>query len=383
MKRNFIMAIAVLTHFTALAQWEITSGPASPNVISIAANDTLMIAACTENGVTTGGFATTDNGDSWSLTGINLTQDFYVVVFHPITGTIYVGATGSFYQSVDGGLSYTNTNNGLTGLMVRDILIDGDNLIVSNQGIHVSSNGGFNWNLISPSFASYKLDKQGNRMLAGSFSAGVHYSNDNGTTWMNFTEGLPSTIVDVIIFDSSLLIATNFGIYVSEDEGLTWIQSDYTEPVSCFYKIGTTLFAGTNAGVFVSTDSGYTWESQNDGLSNLNTFSMASNNEYLFAGTTGYVFRRPLSDLDVLNTRITTYPTEPLIAPNPGIEAVKIQFANDLTGKKLSVINLNGALVEELFLSGSNITLDISAYSSGVYFIHVESVPGTQRFVKQ
>jgi photosystem II stability/assembly factor-like uncharacterized protein len=370
MKTTNILGIclAVLLNTGVKAQWEITSGPPGPNVTALTANENLLIGAVGGIGSNPGGFLTTDNGDNWLQTGNTLTSIFYSIAIDASTGNIYAGGNGSFFQSFDSGESYTNTNNGLPGNIVRDVLVDGDDLLVSNQGIYLSTNDGFNWALVSPDFTSTKMDKSGNQILVGSMTSGVFYSDDNGNSWSNFTEGLPSNINDVKILGTNFLLATNFGVYISEDSGTTWTLTNLTEPSSCFYQIGATVFSGNDNGLFLSTDGGNTWLPENDGLSNLTVFSLAANDTYLFAGTTGFVFRRPLSEFEILTTSENSQTKDVNIYPNPTRDLLTISHPQWVNAE-IEVRNLLGQVVLKASSAFNEITVDLSQNDKGIYVV--------------
>jgi photosystem II stability/assembly factor-like uncharacterized protein len=370
MNRILLLSLTLLLHSAVFAQWEITSGPTEPNVVTLATNDVLMVASCSSVSSTPGGYITLDNGSNWSQTGITLPLEFSALAIDPVDGTIYAGASGSFFQSFDAGETYTNTNNGLPIYTVRDILIDGDNLYVSNQGIYLSTNEGFNWNLISPVMSSNKMDKIGSQILVGTFTAGVYYSNNNGNSWSNFTEGLPSAIIDVKIVGSNFLVATNFGVYISNDTGITWTLTDQTEQSSCLYQIGNTVFSGADNGVHISSDGGQTWVPENDGLSNLTVYSLAANGTYLFAGTTGYVFRRPLSDLGIVVSEENVQEKEITLYPNPTTGILTIAHPQwNMT--QIAVQNLLGQIVLQKSIQNTESTIDLTKSKKGLYIVKI------------
>ena len=293
---NFFAILSSVTH----AQWVITSGPSEPNVIALAANDNVVMAGCSSIGSNQGGHRTLNEGTNWLATGFSLLSKFNSLAINPNSGTIYAGGIACFYQSFDNGATFTNTNNGLLSNNTRDIIVEGNNLYASGNGIYLSTNGGFNWSLISPVINSYKMDKIGNTMIVGSSTTGVHLSLDNGSNWTNPSTGLPTNISDVKIVGTNLLAASASGIFISTNNGLTWTITNHTLSTSCFYQIGSTLFAGCGGGgVYYSNDGGNIWIASNTGLSNMTVYSLTSNSNFLFAGTTGYVFRRPLADFGI------------------------------------------------------------------------------------
>lgn len=311
MKRIYIFIFFTALCSVSKAQWVITTGPSEPNIVALAANDNVVMAGCSSIGSNQGGHRTLNEGTNWLATGFSLLSKFNSLAINPNSGTIYAGGLACFYQSFDNGATFTNTNNGLSSYTTRDIIVDGNNLYASDNGIYLSTNGGFNWTLISPVINSYKMDKIGNTMIVGSSTTGVHLSLDNGSNWTNPSTGLPTNISDVKIVGTNLLAASASGIFISTNNGVTWTITNLTLSTSCIYQIGSTLFAGcAGGGVYYSNDGGNIWIASNTGLSNMTVYSLTSNSNYLFAGTTGYVFRRPLTDFSIQtncsnNTSIT------------------------------------------------------------------------------
>jgi hypothetical protein len=311
MKKVYVIIFFSMLNAATQAQWVITSGPSEPNIVTLSANDEVIMAGCSSVGSNQGGHRTLNEGNNWSATGFSLLSKFNSLAINPNTGTIYAGGLNCFYQSFDNGASFTNTNTGLSAYTTRDIHVEGNNLYASDYGIYLSTNGGFNWSLISPVINSNKMDKIGNTILVGTLTAGVYLSLDNGNNWTNPNTGLPTNITDVKIIGTNLLAANASGVFISTNNGLTWTITNLTSSTQCFYQIGSTLFAGCGGGgVYYSNDGGNTWIASNAGLSNMTVYSLTSNSNYLFAGTTGYVFRRPLTDFTIVtncsnNTLIT------------------------------------------------------------------------------
>jgi ligand-binding sensor domain-containing protein len=151
-------------------------------------------------------------------------------------------------------------------------------------------------------------------LVAGVAGGFVYLSRDSGTTWIPIDTiasyyvypwgGLVLVPNITLIGDGSSIYAgvgnTDSGsVYVSTDDGLTWVERDSTfaENVNCFATIDSSVFAGTNDGVYCSSDNGHTWKRSNVGLSFENYDSiyhhapqvirLATGGTNIFAGTTG------------------------------------------------------------------------------------------------
>ncbi len=99
------------------------------------------------------------------------------------------------------------------------------------------------------------LAVSGSNVFAGTYSAGVFLSTNNGANWRAINNGMTNSVVYAIT------------------------------------TIGTNVFAGTyGSGVFLSTDNGANWKAVNNGLTRLNVISFAVIGSNFFAGTDGGVF---------------------------------------------------------------------------------------------
>ena len=130
------------------------------------------------------------------------------------------------------------------------------------------------------------------KIYAGTATDGIYVSNDNGLSWSTANAGIESQDITVIKNGQGYLFAGTFGkgVLRSSDEGQTWLPpSNYNNLfVTSIVVTDTYVFAGTNSdGVYRSSDSGETW-TQLFGIYGI--LSMGSTNEKIFAATYGYTF---------------------------------------------------------------------------------------------
>ena len=89
--------------------------------------------------------------------------------------------------------------------------------------------------------------------------------------------------------DSTMLAATDFGVFLSLDNWENWIFNDNAlthKYVQTLVTQGSNVFAGTRSdGVFLSADTGRTWSPVNFGLSDLNIVALLAKDYNIFAGT--------------------------------------------------------------------------------------------------
>jgi photosystem II stability/assembly factor-like uncharacterized protein len=144
---------------------------------------------------------------------------------------------------------------------------------------------------------------------------GFFRSDNNGSSWISDSEGLPSQpIVDLAVLDSWIFAGTNGGgIYRSGDLGANWIPVNTglsADTITTLAVIDTVLFAGTwEGGVFQSSDNGDNWVPVTSGLSGDTITAFAAKGTQLFAVTSsGKVFRS--SDNGDSWSPISTVPAE-------------------------------------------------------------------------
>ena len=90
----------------------------------------------------------------------------------------------------------------------------------------------------------------------------------DATQWIQLHDGAEIGYVGVLEAGENRLYAgTGHGIFVSDDEGLTWRQTDFEHSPSSMAVDGNTVYVGTfDGGMFRSDDSGETWKPIRNGL---------------------------------------------------------------------------------------------------------------------
>lgn len=178
----------------------------------------------------------------------------------------------------------------------------GTNLFALSQYTHVciyrSADGGGRWNAL-------KTQNLGQVALIGGTSKGylfalnccgdpIRRSGDNGATWTNITDPALTNNNFYSFFEAangSIFLGTSGGVFRSADNGATW-QIKYPQSTGQVHQSSDgTLFAASN-GIIKSTDNGTSWEQANNGLTNIDIRSIASNSRgTIFLATGGGIFR--------------------------------------------------------------------------------------------
>ena len=122
---------------------------------------------------------------------------------------------------------------------------------------------------------------------------GVFVSNDDGETWVEKNNGIPKKAVySIISKGTNIFIGTSGnGVYCSQNKGETWFSVNkgiVNTDVRALYVFGNNIYAGTESdGVFMSTNDGSTWTSSSNGLINSPFRCFVQFNQKLYVGSYG------------------------------------------------------------------------------------------------
>jgi len=248
-------------------------------------------------------FRSTNNGDSWEATGCH--ADFWgkSIVINS-SGHIFAGTTEGVFRSTDNGDNWTQINTGLSKTYVRALAINKANgyLYVGTQdygGISYSADNGDNWTSIGLTYQdvlSIVVNSSGH-IFAGTFDA-VFSSTNNGDSWIHIKTGLEESYSGIQALAVNSLDQVYAGgwdagvLRLNEDsESWTQINTDLTTTLvnSIFINSSDHLYAGTEGGgAFVSVDNGDSWTQINKGMSHPMIYSLVTNSSgHIFAGTDG------------------------------------------------------------------------------------------------
>ncbi|MFN8164771.1 MAG: hypothetical protein U0X76_00990 [Bacteroidia bacterium] len=225
MKKKFytLLFICISLALNSSAQWQQTNGPFGSSVRSIATDGTDLYVSTSLGGF----FHSTDNGVSWpDQSSDNIYYSFSDLL---IDGTNLLAASGNgVVISADHGMTWTASNNGISGAAPTCFLKSGANILVgtSGTGVYASSDGGATWNYSSIGMTSANvkcLYEFGSSIFAGTTS-GLYLSTDGGQNWSLSMSGIGGTEILSLTGRSTYLFAgvTGFGVYRSDDYGATW-----------------------------------------------------------------------------------------------------------------------------------------------------------------
>jgi len=262
--------------------------------------------------------------------------------------------------------------SGPNGGTIWTIASNGTNLYAgTTNGLFVSIDNGITWKLsgnglVNPdirSFAAIDTD-----LFVGTDGSGVFRSTDNGTNWVSASKGLP-LIIGVSCFAAIstgsplpvIFIATDSGVYRSLNNGTSWALSGlYSYDIATFSVIGTNIIAGDGigdshgGGAFLSKDLGITWTRaglDTLGVSSFVLIGASPLTSTIFAGTyLGGAFYATLSDTNwtQINTGLLDAATQPNIT-SLAINGTTIYAGASAGGVVVS--SNNGALWDPITLN--------------------------------
>lgn len=368
-----------------LAQWVQTSGTNNDTVECIAVSGSNLYAGTYDGGCL---LLSTNNGASCAGINIGLTTD-------PI-GAVFVLGTNLFAAAHDG--VYVSTNEGTswkyTGLAYDDaaaFAVCGMNLFAGtiSAGVLLSTNNGASWTTVNNGLTNTgvrALAVIDTNLFAGTWG-GVFISTNNGTSWTEGSTVLSIHVLSLAVCGANLFAGTDGGVFLSTNNGASWtkvntgLTNNYVNALAVF---GINLFAGTRGGVFLSTNSGTTWTAVNTGLTNTDISALAISDTILFAGTYGGgICRRPLSEMITAVKGNYNSMTQSFVLkqnyPNPFNPSTLISYqlpTNSIVS--LRVYNVLGREVETLVsdrqTAGTHsVTFNAGSLPSGVYFYRLEA----------
>lgn len=258
-------------------------------------------------------YASTDQGDHWSLTVLPLP-----IAFDPGTHGIYYAMLSNLLKrSDDGGETWTSIQGRLPAPISSfsiDPLHPNKVYALTALGLYASTDRGANWSML-PVASNYgggyvmSLAKgPGNQAslyaglvnVSGSY-AGVIKSSEAGK-WLAVPANMCGSVLAADPLDANTLYGSckNLGVIKSEDGGDTWLPlgTGLTNPYITALALadhGATLYAGaryyaatdTSGGVFTSKNSGASWTISRTGMSSSNVQTLAidpTDSDIVYAG---------------------------------------------------------------------------------------------------
>ncbi len=278
------------------------------------AEDGSVLIAAGVNGV----FRSTDGGVDWTPAGTSLPAGNYNVAV--IGNSVYVADNGAqgVYVSTDGGVSWKPDDSGLPGAAgsypeITSLFSVGTNLLAGiwGGGVYRQTGPSSVWEKANSGMSTasvFAFTAMGNRILAGAEN-GIYISTDNGNSWVASDSGLTDSTgvggepsIESMTTDGTRIYAGALGglLFVSKDGGNSWTDISANLPSSTgtgtrVAAVDTVLAVGDDSGLFLSYDGGATWTDITENVSDPVVSSIEIEGNYLYMmAANATVWRRPL-----------------------------------------------------------------------------------------
>lgn len=320
-KLFIILIVVLIINKIIYAQWSPT-GYSSGNINTVYANNNEILAG------TNGGASisvSTDNGLNWSPANNGVLQFADVRAFSSNSNFVFAGASDGIYRTANNG-TYIWTKV-LNNVSCFALLTNGSTIYAGTLGggFYISTDNGITWNQSNSGMTAYPyvyaLAKNSSYIFAGKFGQGgqqadgVFRSSDNGASWTQVVNGLTNKdVFSLAVLGNYIFAGTNGGLFRSSDNGNNWINipgvggAVHTIKIVCNNDIYVGLLS--SGGIGHSTDNGNTWTSFNNGLPNTGGYtvmSISSNNNFMFSGSLGGGISRATVQCESKNEECITW----------------------------------------------------------------------------
>lgn len=373
MKNLIIVIILSLLSSSVFAQWELVMQEGG-NIYSQVERNNIMYAG-TQFGI----FKSDDGGVNWTESNNGLSN----TVVHPIlvNGTrLFAGTGAGVFISDDEGDNWFESNQGLTISKINSFVKTDDGIYAGtdDQGIFYSSDNGANWIAKNSGLSNLSVKTMiihNNRLFAGTYGAGIFYSDNFGESWTQSNNGLFSWFISYLTSkNDKLFIGTNSDFNISEDNGQNWnsLNTPFTHKVLCSVNYNDHMFVGTDGdGVAYTTDYGQSWTLWNEGLVNKNMYCIEVFDTHIWAASCcGYgLYKRLLPNVTLVEDHSLEHRFK--IIPNPATDIVTIK--TNCNNAQIQIMNQQGQLIFHSTIQFSEQRLDISKFQAGLYVLIFEA----------
>lgn len=371
--KKYLFILQVLFSLQLSAQWQPSIGTSGTSVISLTTDSTRCFAGTWGSGI----FQSSDFGSSWTLSSTGLTNMFAFPI-EIIGSNIYAGTYGGgIFLSTDTGNSWSGCNNGLTDTIIYAFASKGAKILSGlnggSGGLFETSVGSCNWNYLH-GMDVLALEFHDSDLYVGTCGA-IYLSHDSGATYSFINNGLSDYCIWSLAFLGTNIFASTDtgGVLMSTDNGLSWVQVNNGLPSNFEIRSmainGTDIFAVTaGAGVFLSSDTGNSWNAINVGLTTLDVRAISVSGANVIIGTWGGgAWIRPLADILSSVSDLKEASSFKLF-PNPSKDSFTFTTDLQIENARLEVYNSIGKIIYSSKLTSKQHTINHN-FLSGIYFV--------------
>ena len=278
------------------------NGLTEMRVLSLAINSRGNIFAGTSNGI----FTSSDNGDNWREVSNGLENKFVFAIFATPEDSLLAGNSLGASRSSDNGANWTTV---IMFSSIRSFARNTSNVLFAGGGggsFFRSLDNGLTWQtgsdpLVFASFQDIYVMPSGD-LLAATANFGIVHSSDNGEAWAQQNTGLAAVdVVDMTQTPGGTIFAGgDDGIFRTNDGGENWsrnIEDTITIGQSLrvrFIASSATgrLFAGLGGKLAISDDNGDSWSVADSSFTAFfpNSIAFGSGND-VYVGVSGQIFK--------------------------------------------------------------------------------------------
>ncbi len=261
---------------------------------------------CVVNVDTRSIYFSSDFGTKWNDLSGNVSE-VSSITFH--NAELLAGTSNGIFISRDNGQNWKSLDSGISGPpgtydFVPELKSEGNRFYAATfQGLYELGAGDTSWSLlfnqypVPPSYNYFAA--VGVNLVADAYAnyyngsiQGTYVSTDFGSTWSADTASPLSAFYNIIQVGNALF-GIDTGVFVSTDEGLSWVERDFGLPkiggINAIVESGGVLYAGCGGyylnayvgGVYRSTNGGFVWSLI--GLKGIPVYSLAASGENLVA----------------------------------------------------------------------------------------------------
>jgi len=333
---------------------------------------------------------TTNQGMSWlKLKSGNTTRLNGISFINENTGFV-VGDSGLFYKTTNGGNNWNSVNNISGRILLRVHFFNENEGVVTGRGIILKTfNGGISFDtiysgLFNHSFAGLEFFNNTTGFIG---NGRILRTTNAGNSYTEVGLGSSGSGDDITILDSNnLLTVTGIYIFRSTNFGINWTRyfpSGNNSFFTCDYTTNGNLFLGGVSGkIYKSYDHGNSLERYDSNFTNQTLYKVrfVNANTGFIVGQNGIILKTTnggLTSISSNNQILNNYNIN--IFPNPvnptsvlEVKLNKTQNLNiilyDITGREIRKI-----ITGNLPAGVNRISIDLTSFSSGVYFCVVKS----------
>ena len=391
-KIYLIVYLTIFIHSLCSAQWVKTSFPQGTQSIftfSLAYGSSLGNYLFVAPGSAPGFYRTSDNGNTWTKLDSTLPPNVQVMaivqdgdwVIAAVADPQLQGNAG-IYRSSNLGKSWERIN--LAHSSVLNFLILGDSIYgCEGSEIILSSDHGLDWinysNAINGGQGIIKLLPTANYLYAATFhGGGVTRSSNNGKTWKTFNNDLSLGGLKSIVNQGVTLFASDGWVFRSKDSAEHWESVLQNTDIQTLTTSENLVFAG-GKNIFSSTDSGNTWNDITENIHS-NTNLLIVKDDFLFALTDIGIYRRPISDFNVVsqNTSLFSNQVDISNSPDNGEFVLRFNTKKEIPKLEVNIFDIFGKsivnkLIEDMGQGLNVYRFSTQSFSTGTYFCRLSS----------